>query len=85
MHTDLLKTEEGQILWCTGIDVHFHTRNDDSPSGSYCGAIIVFTCPFLASAANYVTAERRGKRVGGQGETEQWNATVIEGLNLSQC
>lgn len=62
--------------------MHSHKRNDDSLSGSYCGAIIVFTCPFLASAADYVTAERRGKQVGGQGETEHWNATVIEGLNL---
>lgn len=67
------------MLWCT----RTHAGRDDSLSGSYCGAIIVFTCPFLASAADYVTAERRGKE---RRRTErERNGMLIEGLNSLQC
>lgn len=62
---------------------HTYTRRDDSPSGSYCGAIIVFTCPFLASAADYVTAEKRGKE--RRRKERERNEMLVEGLNSLQC
>lgn len=71
------------MLWCIHAHEHTHERHDDSLSGSYCGAIIVFTCPFLASAAGYVTAERRGKE---RRRTErERKGMLIEGLNSLLC